>query len=316
MGRQKIHDKPADRQRAYRRRKKAEKAAIVTLQKMDVRRPALRYHGGKWRAASWIMQFFPRHECYTEAFGGGGSVILQKVPAAHETLNDLDNEVINFFEVLRDQEAQLIRAIKLTPYSRQEQDRAWEPAVDRLERARRFYIRCWQSFASGTSNSDRTGWRFQRSEAGGASAVRSWNNIDHLWAVARRLKEIQIENDHAYQVLKRYDAPATLHYVDPPYVWSTRGRWAGKAYAHEMSDDDHRELAELLHSLAGYVVLSGYESDLYADLYPGWQMQQKSEQTLTGGAVECLWLSPRTVAALEAERKAAQTEVLQMELVG
>lgn len=303
MAQIKKHSSSADRQRAYRQRKARAKRNASALQ-MDrelitVERPAIRYYGGKWRIGNWIAEQFPPHKCYVEPFCGGASVLLQKTPAWVEVMNDLNSEVIAFFDCLRDSPAELIRAIYFTPYSREELMRAREPAPagNLLEIARRFYIRQWQSFGSGVGKSS-TGWRYQVGNGGEtrANAVGSWNRTEHLWAVAERLKMVQIEHDDAFKVIARFDGPETLFYVDPPYVHETRyHRSPSKGYKYEMTDDDHRRLAALLKGVRGMVVLSGYPSGLYDELYPGWRRLDREVQdiTATGKQTECLWLSPR-----------------------
>lgn len=101
---------------------------------MTVTRPALRYHGGKFRLAPWLMQFFPPHGCYVEPFGGAAGVLLRKPRVYAEVYNDLDAEVVNFFRVLRDPvlRKDLIHACRLTPYARDEFDLAYEPIDDPL----------------------------------------------------------------------------------------------------------------------------------------------------------------------------------------
>lgn len=300
MGRPRKHTDNAAKQRAYRQNKTRELRNAEALQNErtgpQVDRPVLRYYGSKWAVADWVMSYFPVHKCYVEPFAGGASVLLQKSPSKHEVLNDLDSEVINFFDQLRDNTAALVRAIHLTPFAREELRRAAQPCpgTDRLERARRFYVRCWQSFGSGTSRWS-TGWRFQvgRTEDDRASAVGSFNKIDHLWVVAERLKLVQIEHDDAFKVVRRFDGRDTLFYVDPPYVHATRYDPA-KGYAHEMSDVDHRHLAELLHSVSGMVILSGYPSVLYDEIFGDWlRVQKRTRNQLGGPETECLWLSPR-----------------------
>ena len=131
-------DSPVDRQEA---RARGSNGAVHHR----VTRPPIRYHGGKFRIASWVISHFPAHECYVEPFGGGAGVLLQKTPAPFEVLNDLDGEVVNFFRVLRERPGELVRVIQLTPWSREEQRLSFEPASDPLERARRFYVRSWQT---------------------------------------------------------------------------------------------------------------------------------------------------------------------------
>lgn len=288
----------AQRQKAYRERKKQKARNEKTLQikqfaQQIIKRPALRYHGGKWLLAEWIIDFFPRHDCYVEPFAGAANVLLRKKPAVHEVYNDLNSEVVNFFHCLREYPDELIRVINLTPYSRQEWEQAWEYHPEPIERARRFYVRSWQSYGSPTSEtSSATGWRNQKSK-GTASALRGHHDTARLWDVAARLLAVQIENEDAAAVIKRYDTRNTLFYVDPPYVFSTRSDWSGRAYQGEMSDEDHIKLSTVLKSVEGMVVLSGYDSDLYRRLYTGWDVVKRESRDITGGTqTEFLWLSP------------------------
>jgi len=292
-----------ERQKAYRTRKarsiRNAEALRNDKQLITIERPALRYYGGKWRIASWIIEQFPAHTCYVEPFGGGASVLLQKQPSKFEVLNDLDNKVINFFDVLRSTPEQLIRAILLTPYSREELRRArTSPSTDDpVENARRFYVLCWQSYGSGTGKTS-TGWRYQigAGDNSRASAIGSFNDTEHLWLVADRLKQVQIEHDDAYKVIQRFDSSETLFYLDYPYVHSTRYHSSSdKGYAFEMTDDDHRRFAHLVNNIRGMAMVSGYPSRLYDELYAGWKCISRQSQDINGkGKTECLWMSPRT----------------------
>lgn len=302
-GRPRKYTDDAQKAKAYRERKAREYRNAEALrndkQIINIDRPALRYYGGKWRVGSWIIDQFPDHTCYVEPFAGGASVLLQKPPSRIEVMNDLNDDVINFFDMLRDKPEQIIRAILLTPYAREELRRARkaEPTDDPIERARRFYVRCWQSYGSGTGKSS-TGWRFQigTGDNSRASAIGSWNDTQHLWAVAERLKQVQIEHDDAFKVIERYDSPETLFYLDPPYVHSTRYHDSvSKGYSHEMEDQDHRALAAQLVGLKGMVIISGYPSALYEELFAGWKCISKESLDVNAKAqTECLWLSPRT----------------------
>lgn len=267
---------------------------------ITINHPALRYHGGKFRLASWIISHFPEHNCYVEPYGGAASVLLQKQSATHEVYNDLDGYVVGFFRVLREQPEALIEAIRWTPYSRREFREAWDDKGEAgtLEAARRLFVRASQSFGNGIAQAAASvSWRFSKSAQSdrnrdGRSPVKTWNQIDHLYAIAERLKRVHIECDDAVSVMTRFDTPATLFYVDPPYVTSTRER-AEADYAFEMTDDDHVKLASALEALSGHIVLSGYDSELYSDLYSRWKKVVRA--TLTGHGskrTECLWLSP------------------------
>lgn len=301
MGRPRKHTDDAEKMRAHRRDKKEQLRNAEMLrndkQLFKIERPALRYYGGKSRVGHWIIDQFPDHSCYVEAFAGGASVMLQKSPSRFEVMNDLDGRVINFFRALRDKTEHLIRAVLLTPYSREELRlcRTLEPVDDPVEMARRFYVRCWQSYGSGTGTSS-TGWRFQiGNKSGGSHALGSFNRVDHLWAIAERLKQVQIESDDALKVIERFDSSETVFYLDPPYVHSTRYHSSkDKGYAHEMSDADHTRLAELARRVQGYVIISGYTSPLYDELYAGWQTLTRMSRDVNGKEqTEVLWLSPR-----------------------
>lgn len=266
-------------------------------------RPALRYHGGKWRLAPFILKHFPPHVCYVEPFGGAASVLLRKAPAFLEVYNDLGNDVVNFFRILRERPSELISAIDLTPYSRSEFLQAQETCADDLERARRFYVWSWQGRGRGGVK-EPGGWRFMSRNTRSQTPVDDWNNHNHLWAVAERLKKVQVESGDAVTIIKRYDEPTTLFYVDPPYVQDTRGRrWARSAYVHEYTDDQHRHLASVLRTARGMVVISGYPSPLYEGLYGDWRKVQRKASKDNGAksAIECLWLSPSTVHKLASQ---------------
>ena len=303
MARPRKYKSDAEKQKAYRTRKDRGLRNATALrnekQLIKVKRPAVRYYGGKWRIASWVIAQFPPHTCYVEPFAGGASVLLQKPPSKFEVLNDLNDDVITFFDVLRDRPEQLIRAILLTPYAREELRRAWtaEPTDNPVEKARRFYIRCWQSYGSGVGKSS-TGWRFQigTGDNSRASSIGSWNETEHLWAAAERLKQVQIEHDDAFKVIQRFDSVETLFYLDPPYVHSTRYH-NSKGYSHEMTDSDHRQFAELVKSIKGFAIVSGYPSGLYDELFADWKCVSRESLDINGKAqTECLWLSPRATA--------------------
>lgn len=256
--------------------------------------PPVRYVGAKWMLADWIKGNMPPHDLYCEPFCGGASVFFRKEPSAIEVINDLSGDVVNFFRVLRTRADELIQAIELTPYSREEYHNSYEPCEDELERARRFYVKTRQSF--GSSGGRKTGWRAQRNRNRGTSVTNEWRRVEGLYKAVDRLKNAHIECDTAINVIQRYDSPKSLFYVDPPYVFSSRSDGGRARYSHEMSDSDHRQLAEVLQRVQGAVMLSGYKSELYEELYGHWRVLEKS--TTTNGnsmAIEYLWLSPNAV---------------------
>jgi len=262
-------------------------------------RPALRYHGSKWLLAPWIVSHFPPHECYVEPFGGGAGVLLRKSRSWLEVYNDLDNQVVNYFRVLRERPDDLVRAISLTPYSLTEWELAQDDDPDPVESARRLYIKSFQGIAGPTAQW-RTGWRRQKvvtmsnGQKKMTPAARSFMQTDHLMVIAERLRGVEIDCEPALKVIERYDSPQTLFYLDPPYVSSTRNRWKKHAYKHEMTDKQHRQLARAVHDLQGMVLISGYRCDLYDELYADWTRVEREARTNSqyGTATESLWISP------------------------
>lgn len=264
-------------------------------------RPVMRYHGGKWRLAPWIISHFPTHRIYVEPFGGGASVLLRKPRSFAEVYNDLDGDVVNVFRVLRDptQAEQLERACHLTPWSRTEFWGAYEPTDDPVEQARRTILRTFMAHGGTSRRKNRTGFR-----AVGYSRTRcasmDWAGWPELVpAFTERLRGVVIEQRPALEVIAQQDREGTLFYCDPPYPTSTRSaiRWPSendRAYAHNLAEDDHAELAEVLHRIRGAAVVSSYPSELYDGLYGDWQMVEK--EALGDGAVkrtEVLWLNPK-----------------------
>lgn len=264
-------------------------------------RPVLRWHGGKWLLAPWIIAQFPPHRVYVEPFGGAWSVGFRKPRASAEVWNDLDDELVNLFEVLRHHElaAALTRALRLTPFARAEFEAAYEPATSSLERARRLIVRSFMGHGSdGASGQYRTGFRANSNRSGSPPAV-DWTNLpDSLELASERLRGVVIEKRPALQVLAAHDGPDTLHYVDPPYLPETRTRANrrpdnGGCYRHELSREDHLDLLAALRQLEGMVVLSGYPSPVYDEVLRGWTRIDRA--ALADGALprtECLWLNP------------------------
>jgi DNA adenine methylase len=272
-----------------------------------ITRPALRWFGGKWRLGPWIVAHLPPHDAYCEPYGGAASVLLRKPQAKLETWNDLHGRLVNFFTVLRSRPDELVRALELTPYARAEYEQAREQHPDPLEDARRFYVIGCQGRvgAAGAAERGRVhGWRYVVDQAArhGRPSYCEFTDLDHLHAIARRLRHVQVEHDDALAVLRRYDAAGVLHYVDPPY-WDPTADFHSR-YAHPMNTEaEHRALAGVLHACRGMVVLSGRPSALYDELYGGWVRVDR--QALTDGGVlgaEALWLNPAAAAALDRAR--------------
>lgn len=255
-------------------------------------RPPLRYYGGKWRIAPWIISHFPEHNSYVEVFGGAAGVLLRKERSKVEVYNDLDSQVFNFFAVLREPElaAELARLIDLTPFGREDFDLTYEPAAGAVEAARRFVSRCY--FGHGTCSidpADSNGFRSCDIRAG-KSYAREWTGIPAaIIAAANRFRAVTIENLDFRKLIPKFDDATTLFYVDPPYPMSTRAT-GGKGYFHEMSDDDHRQLAWLLKGCKAKVLVSGYACRLYEELYGGGAAPRRRPRR-TGRSGRCRGLS-------------------------
>lgn len=235
---------------------------------------AFGWYGGKYSHLDWLLPLLPPTTHYCEPFGGSGAVLINRPPSPVETFNDIDGEIVNFFRVLRDHKDELLEAIGLTPFSREELRTAVSQTsrdISDLERARRFFVRARQVRTGLAQTASEGRWAHCRltTRAGMAGAVSRWlGSVEGLSEIAQRLLRVQIENAPAIEVIERFDSPDTLLYCDPPYVHSSRSDT--NAYAYEMSDDEHRELAQVLRSVKGKVALSGYSCDLMDELYGDW----------------------------------------------
>ena len=271
-------------------------------------RPLIRYHGGKWLLAPWIISYFPAHRIYCEAYGGGGSVLLRKKRVYCEVYNELDEEVTNLFLVCRDMGEELARVLSLTPFSRKEYEQAWYPSDDPIEQARRTVIRAYMGFGSAAVTLGRnvrkqngngiqhTGFRAD-SDKSGTTPAHDWKNYpSSLFQTIDRLKGVVIESREAMVVAKKHDSASTLHYWDPPYLPSTRDK--GVDYVFEMTEADHIVMLDTAMQMLGFVVISGYDSDLYNDMLMGGGQKWRKVTKLTGARKECLWLSPNTTQPL------------------
>jgi DNA adenine methylase len=232
-------------------------------------RPPFAYYGGKIGMAARIVAVLPPHRVYMEPFFGSGAVLFAKPRASVEIVNDVSDRVVTFFRVLRDRPDDLARVCAMSPHARSEYRAAAAPADDELEEARRFWVRVNQSF--GKTANVTTGWSITTSRNQSVPASIA-NRVARFHQVAERLSSVSIECCDAVDLVERLATSETTIYADPPYVWSTRIMRAAGArdYVHEFTDDDHRRLAASLRGTPAAVVLSGYPSDLYDELYHDW----------------------------------------------
>ena len=259
---------------------------------------AFGWYGGKFSHLDFLLPLIPtdtKHFC--DVFGSSAAVLVNIKPYPVETYNDIDSELVNFFKTLRDSQNDLIKAIGLTPFSREELIRACQPATElsKLERARRFFVRARQTRTglAQTSTGGRWAHCVLTTRAGMAGAVSRWlGSVESLPEIAQRLLRVQIENAPAIEVIKRYDTAETVFYLDPPYVHSARGDTV--AYGFEMTDEEHVELSSALHRIRGRAVLSGYRTELYDELYADWRRVDAKERnchSIGKPRQESVWLN-------------------------
>lgn len=262
----------------------------------------IKYPGAKWSIAEWIVGHFPRHHSYLEPFFGSGAVLFTKGRSPIETVNDRDGDVVNLFEWIRKDPERLAHEIHWTPYARDIYDRAWErqyTETDSFQRAVDFYIRMMMGHGFRTTG-EKVGWKNDVQGREKSYATRHWcMTPEKIMQAAERLRGVQIENKQAAEVIERFNFPNVLIYADPPYVLSTRH---GKQYKYEMDDRDHKDLIDILKAHRGPVILSGYESNLYADALRGWSKDETSARAQTAGKrKEILWMNYEPEAQIKLE---------------
>jgi DNA adenine methylase len=267
-----------------------------------------------------IIPYLPAHRLYTEAFGGGAGVLLHKPRSHAEIYNDLDDCIVNLFRVLQDpaRACRLVELLRLTPFARREFEIAYEISEDPVERARRLVIRSFMGFGSNAHSATLRGHRStgfrSNSNRSGTTPAQDWQNLaDAYIPIIERMRGVVIEHRDALIVLKRHDAPTSLHYVDPPYMHDTRSMFKGgkSAYRHELDQQGHESLLETVRGLTGMVVLSGYAHPLYDKTLQEWRRIEFA--ALADGArprTEVLWINPACAAALDREGRAAQQMTL------
>lgn len=248
----------------------------------------LKYPGAKWRIADWIIDYMPEHKVYLEPFFGSGAVFFKKQPSYLETINDIDGNIVNLFRVCRENPEELSRLISLTPFAREEFIDCYQIDVeDPIERARRTLVRYHQSF--GTCNSSKNSWRNVQTY-GGPRCATMWNDLpDIICKCCERLKNAQIENIDAIQLIKRYSSNEMLIYCDPPYLQNLRKR---NMYKCEYTEEQHIQLINALKESNSMIILSGYDSELYNDMLSDWYTAEKNTTAQMGlHRTEKLWMN-------------------------
>ena len=247
----------------------------------------LKYPGSKWRISDWIISHFPEHKVYCEPFFGSGAIFFNKAPSYIETINDIDGDIVNLFRVIRKNPNELADLLWATPFARDEFASCYERSDNPIEQARRTLVRYHQSF--GTSNSSKNSWKNVQTYGGPRTAT-MWNCLpERIVECCERIKEAQIENIDAIELIKRYNDKHTLIYCDPPYLLGLRKR---NLYKHEITDEYHEKLLEALNSTQSMVVLSGYDNELYNKELRDWHTDEKRTTAQMGlHRIEKIWMN-------------------------
>ena len=263
-------------------------------------RPPFEYYGGKTHLAPKIAALLPPHDHYVEPFAGSLAVLLAKEPSRAETVNDLDGDLVAFWRVLRDRPEELERVCALTPHSVEEFVAAADRVdCDELEVARRVFVVLTQGREHSMKKRDAGGWRRRVNQSVGVVLPRDLKSkAARITAAAERIANVSIENADALDVIRRYGRePSVCIYADPPYLGDTRGNGGG--YGIDQKEDEfHQAFADACNEAKASVVISGYDSPLYEELFEGWhraELTTRPTQSL-GRKMEVLW-SNRPFAA-------------------
>ncbi len=274
----------------------------------------LKWWGGKHYLAQKIIALMPRHLHYVEPYAGGLAVLLERDPfdeskywgnkgheqGVSEVINDIHRDLTNFWRVLQREDtfAAFQRQIEATPFSHIEWDEAetrQHPQTDRdVEAAVAFFLRCRQSRAGAFKDFGTLSRRRTRRKMN--EQISAWQtSVEGLPAVSARLRRVVVLNKDALEVIRQQDGPATLFYLDPPYLHETRA--STNNYAHEMTEADHQKMLEVIKQCEGKVMLSGYPNALYDGELSGWNRQDfQIDNKAAGGSVkrtmtEALWMN-------------------------
>lgn len=266
-------------------------------------RAIIKYPGSKWSIATWIVDHFPQHHSYLEPFFGSGAVFFRKNRSPIETINDLDGDVVNFFICVRDKPERLAAYLQFTPYSRAIYDRACKdlkkpfeklnlkPGIGDCRRAARFATKMMMGFGFRT-NEYAAGFKRDIQGREAAYAANDWGQLpDRVRYITDRMKDVQIENRPALQLIQEFAYKNVLIYADPPYVMSSRSCKRSQ-YRFEMTDNDHMQLLESLKLHPGPVIISGYDNSIYNNQLKDWNREEIIAQKQNAGkSREIIWMN-------------------------
>ncbi len=212
------------------------------------------YYGGKINLLPHILPLIPEHQIYTEPFFGGGAVFFAKAPVRAEVINDTNDQVVNFYQVLKTDFHALKELIEATLSARVTYKTAltiykMPHLFTKLQQAWAFYVVTNLGF-SGKIGS----WAFDKY----GSRARSFSNkkLKFVPELSERLQHVLIESNDALKVIEGKDTKDTFHYIDPPYIDADQGHYTGYTEA------DFCKLLELLCIVQGKFLLSSYDSEM------------------------------------------------------
>lgn len=258
-----------------------------------------------------LCKKLPPHSCWVEAFCGSAALTFAKEPAPIEVINDINDNIINVFKQLRENHDDLVNKIRLTPYSRKELElaRIINSDDNDIERARKFLIQSMMAI-NGIFGKERGGFSYSESysRSNKEARVNRWYNLPvRLEKVVERLRSVRIENIDAIKLIKKYiNRPATLIYLDPPYLGDrTQG------YTNDLNDINyHNKLLELVNNAKCMIFISGYTHELYnlqLNKNNGWTKKTlntsiKNSKGMQFNRTEVIWMNKWYNQALETNR--------------
>jgi len=258
---------------------------------------AFNYFGGKFTWLDYLYAEVPydiKH--FIDLFGGSFSVSLNYRGNIIRTANEINGDITNFFEVLREHTNELMQKLIFTPCSELEYNNCWIPSDNKIEQARRFYVRIRQSFFGLGAQRQNKGWHMAKEQVNcvGGETVSRWNNaLIKLENVAIELrKNYQITNQDYAACIDKIDFKQAFFYCNPPY--SKRSRKSHNDYKYEFNDEQHFQLSEKLKTINGYAMISGYDCSLMNELYKDWRKVKfpvKKNNIRSGEVQECIWMN-------------------------
>ena len=216
-----------------------------------------------------LLPLIPEHTAYVEVFGGAAALLLNKPRSSIEAFNDADGELVNLFEVVRDDVDAFLERADFLLYSRELYMR-WQTDLekgnlpeDRVERAVRF----WYVVRSAFGAHPHKGWAFQRSRPRNSATVLQ-NALANIRAIHERLKSVEIDHLDFRRCIKNRDGPEVFLFLDPPYLDTCQYRVGA------FTLEDHQDLAELVSRAKSRWLLTIGDHPKIRKLYSNFMIQR------------------------------------------